>query len=161
MSRFHIPASGRRGQEGAVLYIALIMLILLALIGVVGMQVTGLQERMAANYLRVNLAFQRAEADARNIEAAIDSAVSGGAGVYAADQEVCDPIFDPASWASQVATAESSFTRRIDKCFAASSLRIGEKQNEETGNIYEVTALSSDADTNASASAVINTIYIP
>ncbi|MCM5640131.1 PilX N-terminal domain-containing pilus assembly protein, partial [Xanthomonas hortorum] len=40
----------RYTQSGAVLYVALIMLILLALLGIAGMQVTGLQERMAFNY---------------------------------------------------------------------------------------------------------------
>jgi type IV pilus assembly protein PilX len=148
-------------QRGAVLYIALIMLLLLALLGVVGMQVTGMQERMAANYMRTNQAFQAAESRARDTEAAIDTAVFGAAGTYAADQEVCAPIFDPLTWAADQDRASSTYTRRIDKCFAASSLRVGDKQNEDTGNIYEVTALASDDDANASASAVINTIFIP
>ncbi len=43
-------------QRGAVLYVALIMLILLALLGIAGMQVAGLQERMAANYRAANRA---------------------------------------------------------------------------------------------------------
>ena len=33
--------------------------------------------------------------------------------------------------------------------------------DKETGNIYEINSLASDADNNASASAVISTIYIP
>jgi type IV pilus assembly protein PilX len=52
---------GRTQQRGAVLYVALIMLILLALLGVVGMQVAGMQERMAANYRAANMAFQASE----------------------------------------------------------------------------------------------------
>ena len=148
------------GERGAVLYVALIMLILLALIGLVGMQVTGMQERMAANYLRVNLAFQNAEAGARNIETTIENAVGAG-GTYAADQEVCDPVFDPLTWANGVTASTKSYTRRIDKCFASSSLIEGGKENEETGNIYEVTALASDDNANAAASAVINTVFIP
>ncbi|HEY0335496.1 MAG TPA: PilX N-terminal domain-containing pilus assembly protein [Stenotrophomonas sp.] len=147
-------------QRGAVLYVALIMLILLALIGLVGMQVTGMQERMAANYLRGNLAFQNSESSARTIEANIDTALSSG-GVYAADQEVCDPIFDPLTWANGVTASSTTYTRRIDKCFPSSSLIEGTKQNEETGNIYEDTALASDDNANAAASAVINTVFIP
>ena len=41
-----------RSQRGAVLYVVLIMLVLMALLGIAGMQVTSMQERMAANYLR-------------------------------------------------------------------------------------------------------------
>lgn len=160
MRRFH-PRPTPARQQGAVLYVALIMLILLALIGLVGMQVTGMQERMAANYLRGNLAFQNAEANARGTEADIDAALSAG-GTYPANQEVCDPIFDPLTWANGLGTAaKSTYTRRVDKCFAASSLIVGAKQNEETGNIYEVTVLASDADNNAVSSAVINTVFIP
>lgn len=158
----------RQSQEGAVLYVALIMLILLALIGVVGMQVTGMQERMAANYRSVNLAFQNAETGARTVEEQIEAALGSGTGTYAADQEVCSPTFDPLSWgdgkdaARPVADKNSAtYTRRIDRCFAASSRRIGAKENEQTGNIYEVAVVRSDFDTNPTATAVIDTIFIP
>lgn len=160
MRPFNRSRLGRQSQQGAVLYVALIMLILLSLIGVIGMQVASMQEKMAANYLRTNLAFQNAEADARTVEDNIEAAISGG-GTYAADQEVCAPVFDPLTWANDQADTGASYTRRVDKCFASSSRRIGKKQNEETGNIYEITALASDDDANAAASAVINTIFIP
>lgn len=158
----------RQSQEGAVLYVALIMLILLALIGVVGMQVTGMQERMAANYRSVNLAFQNAETEARTIEEWIEAKIGSGSVTYVADQEVCSPTFDPLSWAdgkdaSRPLTNKNSasYTRRIDRCFAASSRRIGEKENEQTGNIYEVAVVSSDFKDNPTATAVIDTIFIP
>lgn len=150
-----------RSQQGAVLYVALVILILMALIGLVGMQVTGLQERMAANYRNVNLAFQNAEADARVVEANIAETLESGIGTFSADQEVCAPVFDPATWAEETAADTATYTRRIDKCFAASSRRVGEKQNEETGNIYEISVLASDTAADASSSAVINTIFIP
>lgn len=152
---------GSSRQRGAVLYIALIILILLALIGVVGMRVTSMQERMAANYTRTNQAFQAAEQSARALEAKIDTAVNSSAGTFAADQEVCSPVFDALTWAESVKGTNATYTRRIDKCFAASSLRVDVKQNEQTGNIYEVTVLSSDDNANASSSAVIDTIFIP
>ena len=60
---FQPRLAARSRQEGAALYVALMILVLLALIGIVGMQVAGLQERMAANYLATNQAFQAAEAD--------------------------------------------------------------------------------------------------
>ncbi len=150
----------RHAQRGAVLYVALIMLILLALIGIAGMQVTGMQERMAANYFRTNQAFQNAEADARQIENDIEAGISGG-DVFVADQEECSPTYDPLTWADGVSTATANYTRRVDKCFAASSRRVGRRQSEETGNIYQVTALASDDPANASASAVIDTVFIP
>ena len=153
--------ASRSKQRGAVLYVALIMLILMALIGVVGMQVTNLQERMSANYRGANLAFQLAEADARNVETEIGESLIGGAHVYSADQEVCSPTFDPESWAEGTTAAKSQYTRRIDRCFAASSRRVGAKENEETGNIYEITVLASDDVNNPSATAVVNTIFIP
>lgn len=149
-----------RTQRGAVLYVALIMLILLALIGIAGMQVTSMQERMASNYLRTNIAFQNAEDRARNIEDTIAATVEGGE-TYVSAQEECSPTFDPRTWSDGITATGAQYTRRIDRCFASSSRVVGRKQNEETGNIYQVTALSSDATTDASASAVIDTVFIP
>ncbi|NLC61399.1 MAG: protein PilX [Gammaproteobacteria bacterium] len=161
MSRTYsrIPSSKARNR-GAVLYVALIMLVLLALLGIVGMQVAGLQERMAANYLRANVAFQNAEARARTSEAAIESAVYS-TGTFAADQEMCSPTFDPLTWADGLSGPTGDHVRRIDKCFPASSLRAGGLASEETGNIYEISALAGDTPTSPSATAVVNTIYIP
>lgn len=148
-------------QRGAALYVALIMLVLLALIGIIGMQVTGMQERMAANYLRTNIAFQNAEAGARSQERTVTAALFGGAGTFAADQEVCQPLFDPLVWADGAAASDSIFTRRVDRCFPASSLRVGERRNEETGNVYEINVVAGDTSSNPSATAVISTVYIP
>lgn len=161
MSRTHsrTPSSKARNR-GAVLYVALIMLVLLALLGIAGMQVAGLQERMAANYLRGNVAFQNAEAQARSSEAAIESAVFS-TGTFTADQEMCSPTFDPLTWAEGASSSFSDHVRRIDKCFPASSLRVGGLVSEETGNIYEISALAGDSPTSPSATAVVNTIYIP
>lgn len=147
-------------QKGAVLYVALVMLILLSLIGIAGMQVSGLQEKMSSNYRQTNLAFQNAEAGARGLEATIQTTVSSGA-AFVSNQEVCSPSFDPATWADSITAVSGTYTRRLDKCFPASSLKIGEKQSEDTGNIYEVTSLNSDDPANAGASAVIDTVFIP
>lgn len=156
------PRSLPRSQRGAVLYVALIMLVLLALIGIAGMQVTGMQERMSANYLRTNQAFQNAESDARQVENGIATKIESGE-VFIANQEACSPTYDPLTWADGVAAPAAGHTRRIDKCFAATSLRQGRPESEDTGNIYQVTALASDdpdPDT-ATASAVIDTVFIP
>jgi type IV pilus assembly protein PilX len=148
-------------QRGAVLYVALIMLILLALLGLVGMQVTAMQERMSANYGRVHVAFQNAEALVRQREALIRTSLYDGSGTFAANEELCSATFDPSTWASKLTSPNAVYTRRIDKCFSGSSLKVGTKKNEETGNIYQITALRGDVDTNPAATAVIDTIFIP
>lgn len=147
-------------QSGAVLYVALIMLILLALIGIVGMQVTGMQERMSSNYANINIAFQNAEARARDVEADIQTALTSAGGVFAANQEACSPTYDPLTWANGLpkAATNEAYTRRIDKCFPASSVKMGAKQSEETGNIYEVAAFRTAGD---GTKAVIDTVFIP
>lgn len=153
----------RTRQTGAVLYVALIMLILLAMLGIVGMQVTGMQERMSANYRATNVAFQNTEERARDEERAIQTALTVAGGTFAADQEECSPTFDPLTWAESlpITATDNVFTKRIDKCFPASSLKMGAKKNEETGNIYEVTALRADDNANKSSDAVIDTVFIP
>jgi len=130
------PVAPRR-QRGAVLYVALIMLILLA--------------------------FQNAESSARQVETGIETALDG-ANVFLADQEECSPTYDPLTWANAITKTAASYTRRIDKCSSGStgsSIKTGKRANEETGNTYQVTALASDAPTDASASAVIDTVFIP
>lgn len=149
-----------RRQRGAVLYVALIMLVLLALIGITGMQVAGMQERMAANYLRSNVAFQAAEGEVRVSETGIENSLYSS-GTYTADQEICEPTFDPVTWAEGTGSGDSTHVRRVDKCFPASSVMAGGVVSEETGNIYEISAISSDLPDAPGASAVINTIFIP
>lgn len=67
-------------QKGVVLAISLIMLLLLTLIGTTGMQVTGLEEKMAGNYRDQSLAFQSAEAALRAGEQRIEQLWNNGAG---------------------------------------------------------------------------------
>lgn len=151
-------------QKGAVLYVALVLLIILSLIGVTGMQVTGLQERMSANYIATNLAFQNAEAVARNTENTIGQQVSGGT-AFIADREDCDPSspFSAIAWADGQSggAAQASFTRRIDRCFPGSSQRLGIPVNEQTNQYYQISAFDRDRLVDASSEAVIDTVFIP
>lgn len=55
-------------EQGSALIVSLVMLLLLSLIGLAGIQTTTMQERMAANLLDKELAFQAAEAAAREGE---------------------------------------------------------------------------------------------
>ncbi len=152
--------SARSRERGAVLYVALIVLILLALIGIAGMQVAGMQERMAANYLRGNVAFQAAEGVLRLSEENIQNALYAS-GAYPADQETCSTTFDPLTWADTQTQQTDHYIRRVDKCFPSSSIVVGQSLAEDTGNIYDVTALSSDAPDAPDSSAILNTVFIP
>ena len=64
----HLPASSRllprvrAGQRGVALFIALVVLLIITLVGVTSLQTTRLEERMAANALDRDTAFQAAEA---------------------------------------------------------------------------------------------------
>ena len=98
-------AQGR--QQGAVLYVALIMLVLLALLGVIGMQVAGMQERMAAGYRATNMALQNAEGAARSAENAVENIANrkdAGANPAEASSDInqqCDDGFDPSAWVAK------------------------------------------------------------
>ncbi len=148
-------------QRGAAMYIALIMLVLLALIGVVGLQVAGMQERMSSDYRTSNIAFQRAEGVARLTEQQIATTFNEG-GAFAADVLACAGAYNPAIWADTISAAQDDRTRRLDACFpGGSSKKVGQKQNEQTANVYQITALSRDMDIGGSSDAVIDTVYIP
>lgn len=145
-------------QRGAVLYVALIMLILLALIGIVGMQVATLQERMSANYVAANVAFQRTESSVRAREVEIASNV-------AFDSENCAVPFNPKDWAealvggTQVAVVR---TRNIGVCTGECSAVPGGDTSESLCNLYRTTGFSRDQDSVAASSslAAIDTIFI-
>lgn len=162
------PSVGK--QRGAVLYVALIILILLALIGVIGMQVSGMQERMSANYRAANLAFQRGEGAARSAECALEDMVNrtstaGCDALESADVDmVCDNGFDPGDWAEgqTLATNQTVNARLIGPCISGNSdLDMGRPVNEDPNPIYQVTVYSTDNEDNPTAGAAIDTIFRP
>ena len=149
---------GARQQQGAVLYVALIMLMLLALIGVVGMQVASMQERMSANYLAANQAFQQAEARVRGREAEITAG-----GEY--DYEECNIPFEPVEWANQVSNDAGSDvrTRNVSICNRQCSAGAGVDVSEQPCNMFRTTAFSRNLPDDAAASsslAAVDTIFI-
>ena len=155
----------RSQQGGAVLYVALIVLLLLAMIGIIGMQVTGMQERMSADYRGMNVAFQNAESRIRSSETAINQSLWDG-GLFRADDELCTPGFDPQTWAlkTSATVAEATHTRRIDRCFSGSSIKQEGPENSprnSTNNIYQITSKAGDQPTDAESVAVIDTVFIP
>jgi type IV pilus assembly protein PilX len=147
--------SAKRLQKGAVLYVALIMLILLALIGIVGMQVATLQERMAANYVAANVAFQRAESVVRTAELAIAS------GAVFEDENCANP-FNPRTWAANATTAEATYITRIGVCTGECSAGAGPDESESLCNLYRITGFSRDQKTveESSSLAAIDTFFI-
>ena len=158
MKKFQRPRlfkSPPRRQRGAVLYVALIMLILLALIGIVGMQVATLQERMSANYVATNMAFQNTEEDVRTREVDITAG-----GFF--ENENCAAPFDSKSWANAVTAASEVRTRNIGICTGECGAGGGGDISESLCNMYRTTAFSRDRDSVAASSslAAIDTIFI-
>lgn len=156
--KFQAARLGGGHQHGAVLYVALIMLILLALIGVVGMQVASMQERMSANYLASNQAFQQAELQVREREADITSGTE-----Y--DYEECNVPFEPVEWANEVGTDVGSEvrTRNVSICNRQCSAGAGVDISEQPCNMFRTTAFSRNLPDDAAASsslAAVDTIFI-
>lgn len=152
--RFHRHAPPQR-QRGAVLYVALIMLILLALIGIVGMQVSTLQERMSANYVAANQAFQNTEMAIRTAE------VNISAGAFFENEDCATP-FDPKNWAESVTTASEVRTVNIGICTGECGVGTGTDASESLCNLYRTTGFSRDQTSVAASSslAAIDTIFI-
>lgn len=152
----------RKQQRGAVLYVTLIMLILMALLGIVGMQVVGLQEKMAANFRAANMAFQNAERTARDVEFACEGSIDCGSPSMPAD---CGATFDAGAWAKlrKYSDGPTWYVREIGKCTYQGALDMGLPENEKPNPIYQVTAYNTDRklDDNPSSDAVIDTIFRP
>ena len=75
----------RTRQKGAVLIVSLILLVIMTFIGLAGMEMTGLEEKMAGNMRDRNMAFQAAEASLLEAEAflaAQDPVFNNANGLY-------------------------------------------------------------------------------
>ncbi|MET4572303.1 type IV pilus assembly protein PilX [Stenotrophomonas rhizophila] len=158
-----------RQQRGAVLYVALIMLLLLALIGVAGMQVAGMQEKMAANYRASNRSFQNTEGVVRNAERAVEAVTDRTAlptgsllASAAAISQNCEDGFDPVEWAKQQSSqaAPKIYVRQIDQCGGPGGNALDQGQpNDRTSATFQITAYSADDPANPTSSSVIDTIF--
>ena len=160
----------RTRQRGAVLYVALIMLVLLAMIGIIGLQVTGMQERMAANYRAINLAFQNTEALVRDTECGLermnDIARAGCAAVDRADVNAqCDDGFDVGEWVASrnLVNAPAVNIRQIEGCIIGEADISMGKTQEDGSNlmpIYQISSFNTDTDGNdGTAATAIDTIF--
>lgn len=73
MTPSYTKVDTQKHQSGVVLVITIIMLLLLSMIAVTGMQVTGIEEKMASNTKDKEIAFQAAEIALRYAEIDIDT----------------------------------------------------------------------------------------
>ncbi|AOH34982.1 pilus assembly PilX family protein [Luteimonas sp. JM171] len=165
-------------QRGAVLYVALIMLVLLALIGIVALQVAGMQERMAASYRAVNLAFQFTEERARATECGLEVLngvpdATGCTSVARADIKTqCDDEFDAGEWTRTLPSGEprtlasgpATNIRQIEACLIGEA-EIGMGMTQEQGGglqpVYQITTYQTDSrgGDNPTSSAAIDTVF--
>ncbi|MEO6065815.1 MAG: PilX N-terminal domain-containing pilus assembly protein [Lysobacterales bacterium] len=156
------PFKGRRSQQGAALFVALMLLLIMTLLGLAAMQVTLLQERMSGNYRTLNLAFQNAEGQVRTSETQFERAFASGTAL-SADSESCVP-FDVDAWAKPAVmpVAGLVYTRRMDKCIVGyGSRRVGLKENESSSNLYQINGIDFDRAADNSSLVVVETVFIP
>lgn len=152
------PIRSRHAQSGAVLYVALVLLILMALIGIVALQIASLQERMSANYVATNVAFQNAEGNARIRENTLKSQVlAGGNPVTNVPPTNCTATPDFQGWL----TTTQQHVRRLDLCFAWGALDVPSNEAERTDQIYQVTSYARDRAVLPSSESTVDTVFIP
>lgn len=71
----YVTGFNNSAEKGSALIVSLVMLLLLSLIGIAGIQNTVMQDRMAANLLDKELAFQAVEAAVREAEESLANGV--------------------------------------------------------------------------------------
>lgn len=155
-------------QRGAVLYIALIFLILLSLLGIVGMQVASMQERMASNYRAVNIAFQRSEGLARDVELQVnaDNRFVPRPGERDEERRCDDPgPVRGSSWASARSMDDDPDTAivatRLNECTPGFSIAQGTQPVNEKPMVWQISAFSTDAPVDPTSDSAVETVFMP
>lgn len=154
-------------QRGVVLYVALILLILLALLGVIGMQVAGMQERMASGYRAGSLAFQNAEGAARGVENAVErianrQSLGDNPMVSSADiDQRCDDGFDPSDWLvkTKLGSKPAVKVRQIQGCIQGEGALDMGKPLETATPVYQITTYASDTTSDATSRSAVDTVF--
>ncbi|HFK2946862.1 TPA: PilX N-terminal domain-containing pilus assembly protein [Stenotrophomonas maltophilia] len=161
------PFSGPARERGAVLYISLILLILLALLGVIGMQVAGMQERMASGYRAGSLAFQNAEGAARGAENAVEKIAnrqSAGDNPMVSSADIdqrCDDGFDPSDWVAKtkLGSKPAVKVRQIQGCIQGEGALDMGKPLETATPVYQITTYASDTTSDATSRSAVDTVF--
>jgi len=155
-------------QRGAVLYVALIFLILLSLLGIVGMQVASMQERMASNYRAVNIAFQRSEGLARDVELQVntDNRFVPRPGERDEERRCDDPSpVRGSSWASARSMDDDPDTAivatRLNECTPGFSIAQGTQPVNEKPMVWQISAFSTDAPVDPTSDSAVETVFMP
>jgi type IV pilus assembly protein PilX len=134
------------------------------------MQVSGLQEKMSANYRDVNVAFQNAEARTRLAECSVERQINrtaAGACAPATVDLICDTGFDATNWAKQRSLDDplesSTIIRSIGKCISGNTnLAMGVKPESEDPNpVFQITAYATNMADNPTADASVDTVFRP
>lgn len=128
-------------QRGATLIISMIFLLILSIIGLSGMEVTGLEERMAGNMRDKNMAFQSAEAALREGENLLENTVilpsfDGSNGFYALPING-DKRWDIVDWTSSAAVRNYTGPG-FDELSAASAYLIEDLATASSSDSLEV-----------------------
>ena len=160
--------SYRSNQDGAVLYVALVFLVIMSLLGVAGMQVATLQERMASNYRASNIAFQRAEGLASQVEAQITTA-----GRFTPDtdkrqeQRLCSDTaaVRGLAWAKDRSLDDDPdpavVVARLDDCTPGFSIAKAGRPVNEKPSIWQVSTFATDSASSPSSDAAVETVLMP
>ena len=161
-----------KSQRGATLIISMIFLLILSIIGLAGMEVTGLEERMAGNMRDRNMAFQSAEATLRNGEAFLENtavlpAFDGTAGLYAVPING-DKNWDIVDWTSsaavrsytgsgfdELASSSAFIIEDLAAASASDSLEVGVPSDNK--RFYRVTARAEGL--SSTTAVVLQTVY--
>lgn len=151
-----------RQQRGAALFIGLMVLILLALLGLSGMQASVLQERMAGNFRTLNLAFQRAEEELRDVEADIQQ-ITNANGVFSVSNVGCGFLdtTSSATFTERDLAGGATWTGLITNCIPGWAVDKPSDQSGRPVQVYAVIGKESDRDTSDTSVAILESIYIP
>lgn len=112
----------RNKQRGAVLIVAMIFMVIMTLIGMAGIEVTGLEEKMAAQLRDRQMAFEAAEAALLDGEAYLESVVTmpafnGNDGLYTPKTDGTQNWDDWAALGTSVRTMRSQIDDSSKKGF--------------------------------------------
>lgn len=112
----------RRNQRGAVLIVSMIFLVIMTLVGMAGIELSGLEEKMAAQLRDRQMAFEAAEAALLDGEAYLESVVTmpafdGTNGLYMPKSDGSNHWDDWAALGSSVRTMRSQVSDADKKGF--------------------------------------------
>jgi type IV pilus assembly protein PilX len=115
--------SSSKKQKGAVLIVSMIFLVIMTLIGMAGIEVTGLEEKMAAQSRDRQMAFEAAEAALHDGEAYLESVVTmpafdGSNGLYTPKTDGTNNWDDWSALGTSVRSMRSQVTDSDKKGFS-------------------------------------------